>query len=51
MILDVLENCLMTTGDNTLTISVINEKLSHRYEKIKSNKEEKREKIEGLGTL
>ena len=39
-----LENGLMMTGDDALTIDLICEKLNHRYNKIKSNKEEKTEK-------
>ena len=44
-----LENHLTATGDNTLTIDSIREKLNHRYEKIKSKKEEKSEKEKALG--
>ena len=42
VILDGLENRLMATGENALTINSIHEKLNHRYEKIKCKKEEKR---------
>ena len=38
MILDGLENRLMATKDDMLTIDVIREKLNHRCEKIKSKK-------------
>ena len=33
VILDVLENRLMATGDNALTTDLIHEKLNHRYKK------------------
>ena len=36
VILDGLENHLMATGENALTVDSIHEKLNHRYEKIKS---------------
>ena len=41
VILNGLENCLMATGDDELTINVICKKLNHWYEKIKNKKEEK----------
>ena len=44
VILDGLENRLMATGENALTIDSICEKLNHRYERIKSKKEEKNDK-------
>ena len=44
VILDGLENHLMATGENALTIDSIHEKLNHRYEKIKSKNKEKNEK-------
>ena len=44
VILNGLGNHLMATGDDALTIDSICEKLNHRYEKIKSKKEEKSEK-------
>ena len=44
VILDGLENRLMATGENALTIDTIREKLNHRYEKIKNKKKEKHEK-------
>ena len=40
LILNGLENHLTATGENALTIDSIHEKLNHRYEKIKSKKEE-----------
>ena len=49
MILDGIENCLMATRDDAQTINVICKKLIHRYEKIKSNKEEKSEEGKALG--
>ena len=48
VILDGLENRLTTTGDNSLTIDSIRGRLNHRYEKIKSKKEEKNEKQKTL---
>ena len=48
MILNGLENCLMATGENALTIDSIREKLNHSYEKIKSKKEEKNKKEKAL---
>ena len=48
MILDGLENHLMATGENALNIDSICAKLNHRYEKIKSKKEEKHEKEKAL---
>ena len=48
VILDGLENCLTATGENALTIDSIQEKLNHRYEKIKTKKEEKHEKEKAL---
>ena len=44
VILNGLENQLMATADDALTIDLICKKLNHRYEKIKSKKEEKTEK-------
>ena len=39
----------MVTGDDALTIDLIREKLNHRYEKIKSKKEENTGKEKALG--
>ena len=50
VILNGLVNCLTATGDNALTIDWIRKKLNHRYEKIKSKKEEKNEKENALNT-
>ena len=44
VILNGLENCLMATEENALTIDSIHETLNHRYEQIKSKKEKKNEK-------
>ena len=44
IILNELENPLTMPGDDALTIDSICEKLNHRYERIKSKKEEKTEK-------
>ena len=44
IILDGLENCLMVTGDNALTIGSICKKMYHRYEKIKRKKKKKMKK-------
>ena len=49
VIFDGLENHLMMTRDDALTIDSIREKLNHKYEKIKNKKEEKIEKEEALG--
>ena len=35
IILDGLENCLTSSGDDALMIQVIREKLNHRYKKIR----------------
>ena len=35
VILNGLENCLMATGENALTIDSIHEKLNHRYKNQK----------------
>ena len=43
-----LENHLIATGENALTIDSIHEKPNHRYEKIKSKKEEKNKKEKAL---
>ena len=48
VILDGLKNRLTATGENALTIDSIHKKLNHRYEKIKSKKEEKHEKEKAL---
>ena len=48
VILDGLENRLTATRENALTIDSICEKLNHRYEKIKSEKEEKNEEEKAL---
>ena len=46
VILDGLGNCLMTTGENALTIDLIHEKLNHRYKnsKVKKKKRMKEKK-------
>ena len=49
VILNGLENCLMATGDDALTIDLICKKLNCKYKKIKSKKEEKTEKEKVLG--
>ena len=49
VVLDGLDNHLMATGDNVLTINMICKKLNHQYEKIKSKKEEKSEKEKASG--
>ena len=49
VILNGLENQLMATADDALTIDLICKKLNHRYEKIKSKKEEKTEKEKAMG--
>ena len=41
---DGLENRLMATGDNALTIDSIREKLNHRYKKISVKKRGKMKK-------
>ena len=41
VILNELENCLMVTGDNKLTIDAIHEKSNYRHEKIKIKKRNK----------
>ena len=48
VILDGLENHLTATGENALNIDLFREKLNHRYEKIKSKKEEKHKKEKAL---
>ena len=45
---DGLENCLMASGNDVLTINMIHKNLNHQYKKIKSKKEEKREKEKAL---
>ena len=49
VILNGLEYHIMATGDDVLTIDGICKKLNHRYEQIKSKKEEKTEKENALG--
>ena len=49
VILDGLENHLMATGDDALTIDSIRKKMNHRYNKIKCKKEEEIEKEKALG--
>ena len=44
VILDGLENHLVATRDDALTINSIHKKSNHRYKKIKNKKEEKIEK-------
>ena len=48
VILDGLENCLMATGNNVLTIDMIHEKLNGRHKKLKT-KRGKSEKEKALG--
>ena len=49
IILNGLENHFIVTGDNALTTDLKHEKLNHRYEKMKSKKEEKTENEKALG--
>ena len=49
VILDGLENHLMMTGDDALTINVICKKFNHWYKKTKSKKKEKSRKEKALG--
>ena len=48
VILDGLENFLMVTKDNVLTIDVIDKNFNHRYKKIKNKEEEKVKKEKSL---
>ena len=41
VILDGLENCLMVTMNNVLTINMIHEKSNHRYKKLKTKKKKR----------
>ena len=49
LFLDELENCLMATGTNALTINMICKKINHWYKKIKSKNKEKKENKKALG--
>ena len=44
-----LKNTLWQLGNDALTIDLICKKFNHRYEKIKSEKEEKTEKEKAFG--
>ena len=44
VVLNGLENRLIVTGDDALTIDLIRKKLNHRYKKIKSKKKKKLKK-------
>ena len=50
VILDVLKISLTSSGDDTLTVKVIQEKLNCQYKKIKT-KMKKKKKRKGLGSL
>ena len=49
VILNGLQNHLIVTGDDALTIDSVCKKLNHRYKKIKNKKDEKIEKEKVLG--
>ena len=49
VIFDGLENHLIATGNDALTMDVICKKLNHGYKKIKNKKKEKVEKEKALG--
>ena len=51
LILDHLENCLMSSGLDELTIKVICEKFKHWYEQIKNKNEEIKTKEKSISSL